>query len=130
MKNIFTSIIIASLFLNSIPVFSQMGLSGVKTIDPLGAGPNNYTNFATAINALNSNGVAVGGVTFNVVSGGTFNEAPLTISISINQPGAANPVVFQNAGITPTINFTGTSLINEAGIKKAVEELGYKLVGQ
>jgi len=116
MKTLFTKqLIIISCLLNSAALFSQLG--GIKTIDPVGFGANNYTSVASAISVLNATGVAVGGVTFNVVSGGVFNEAPITISISINQPSPTRPILIQNAGTTPTINFTGTNLINEAGFK-------------
>lgn len=104
-KNYILSILF--LFLFSTQLFSQLG--GIKTIDPAGSGPNNYLTFTSAFAALNANGVAVGGVTFNVVSGGVFNESPLTLNITSNQPNSGNPILIQNAGVTPTVNITGTS---------------------
>lgn len=114
MKKFYTLLLICfTLF--SQKSFSQ--LSGIKTIDPGGSGSNNYLTFAAAVSALNANGVAVGGVTFNVVSGGVFNETALTINITANKPAAGSPVVIKNAGTTPTINVTASTGTTDAAFK-------------
>ena len=69
-------------------------VGGIKTIDNTGAG--NYISFTAAITDLNTNFVAPGGVTFNVVAGQTFNENPPAITT----PGSiSDPIVFQKSGI-------------------------------
>ena len=94
--------------------FAQLG--GFYTIG--GApGPLNFTTFAAAVTSLNAVGVAAGGATFNVASGAVFNETPLTLSISVNPPNITNQLAFQNAGLTPTINFLGTSSNLDGGFK-------------
>lgn len=82
-------------------------LTGYLTIGPSG----NYTSFTAAINALNTNGVGAGGVTFTV-SNGTYNEnpPPITATGSSTQPVnfvaayGANPVLYASGG-TGTYGF-------------------------
>ena len=80
-------------------------LSGTYTI------PGSYSTIATAVAALNTNGVGSGGAVFNVSAG--YTET-LTASISLNATGTlANPIVFQKSGVgaNPTItSFAGTQL--------------------
>lgn len=75
---------------------SDAQLGGVMTID--NSQPSSATNFSTfkeAADSLNSQGVAFGGVTFQVAAGQTFMEAP----ISLYNIGSANaPVTFEKAG--------------------------------
>ena len=71
-------------------------LSGIKTIDPGGSGPDNYTSFAAAITALNDAGPGPLGVTFNVIPGMTENiTSPLLITATAT---ASNPIIFQKNG--------------------------------
>jgi len=86
-------------------------LTGIKTI---GSG-GNYSTFTAAINALNTNGVGAGGVTFNVTAGATFAERPPAITATGT---ADDPIIFQKSGTgnNPVITPTGTSSSNEAGI--------------
>jgi PKD repeat protein len=72
-------------------------LSGIKTVDPLGAGSDNYLTLKAAVDSLNSRGVGAGGVTFNVVSGFT-ETAPVGGYIITATGTAADPVVFQKNG--------------------------------
>ncbi len=90
--------------LDQMSIYVVNPLSGTKTI---GAG-GDYTTFTAAINALNQNGVAAGGVTFNVTAGSTFTEDVPAIASNIGS-SAANPVVFQKsgAGANPVIKPTG-----------------------
>lgn len=90
---------------------SAQALTGIKTI---GSG-GNYSTFTAAINALNTNGVGAGGVTFNVTAGATFNERPPAITATGTE---TDPIVFQKSGTgnNPVITPTGTGSSNEAGI--------------
>ena len=81
------------LFVISSHLFSQ-ALIGTKTINPVGG---DYLSFTSAVNALNTNGVGTGGVTFLVASGTIYNEAG--ISITTLTASAANPVVFLKNGL-------------------------------
>ncbi|MBI5473305.1 MAG: T9SS type A sorting domain-containing protein [Ignavibacteriae bacterium] len=75
---------------------SHAQLSGTKTIDnTLPTGGNNYASFTDAFAALNTSGVGVGGVTFNVAAGQTFTESPDTLTATGT---AGNPIVFQKSG--------------------------------
>ena len=86
-------VLVATLLANA--SFAQ-ALSGVKTINPVGTGANNYESFHSAIEALNINGVGSGGVTFNIPAGLIFNEKD---SMVITATGtAANPIIFQKTG--------------------------------
>ncbi|WP_400193013.1 T9SS type A sorting domain-containing protein [Hymenobacter sp. B81] len=70
-------------------------LSGTKTIDPAGAGPDNYATVTAAVQALNAGGVGPGGVTFRVKAGATFTE---TIPALTASGTAANPIRFTKDG--------------------------------
>src|SRR6185369_3796370 len=94
-KQIAGAILFFSLIFNA----GAQPLSGNYTI---GLG-GNFANFAAAIASLNTSGVAAPGATFNVLPG-LYNESPLIINIASNLPGATNPLVFQGAGSTPTLN--------------------------
>ncbi|MEI7727736.1 MAG: hypothetical protein WCK09_21700, partial [Bacteroidota bacterium] len=101
-------------FLNAQP------LSGTKTI------PGDYASIQAAIAALNVNGVASGGVIFNVAAGTTETLASATAGkisyacIPANYSSATSPVVFQKsgAGADPLITaFTpGTSATTDGMI--------------
>ncbi|MEA3495112.1 MAG: DUF5011 domain-containing protein [Bacteroidota bacterium] len=86
-----------------------IGLDGIYTIDPSGNG--DFIDFATAISALNTRGVA-GAVTFNVASG-TYNEKveiPEITGVNSNYT-----IQFIGAGKNATkIIFTGNSSGNRA----------------
>ncbi|MBF9220278.1 hypothetical protein [Hymenobacter ruricola] len=93
---------------------AQAQLSGVRTINPLGTGPNNFTTFAAAVTALNASGVAATGVTFNVLAGVVFDETIPAITASGT---AAGPIIFQrggSAGLNPRIQGTGTGATDAA----------------
>jgi hypothetical protein len=86
-------VLVATLLANA--SFAQ-ALSGVKTINPVGTGANNYVTFSSAIDSLNKYGVGSGGVTFNIPAGLIFNEKD---SLVITATGtAANPIIFQKTG--------------------------------
>ncbi len=89
-----TILFMVSLFITS-SLYAQ--LSGVKTIDPAGSGPNNYTSFASAVLDLNANGVGTGGVTFNVAAGATFDEVAV-ITLTTTTTDATKPIIFQASG--------------------------------
>ncbi|KAA9333032.1 T9SS type A sorting domain-containing protein [Hymenobacter busanensis] len=82
-------------------------LSGTKTIDPGGTGPNNYPTVSAAVTALNAGGVGAGGVTFRVKAGTTFTEAIPAITASGT---AANGIRFTRggAGANPVLQTVGT----------------------
>jgi hypothetical protein len=84
-------------------------LRGEKTIDPAGSGPDNYTSFTAAINALNGVGVGQDGVIFNVPAGLTFNEAAAIPALTTTGT-MANPITFQKSGTgnNPLVTIPGT----------------------
>lgn len=88
MKSSIITFIIALLV--SVSSFAQ--LTGIKTI------PGDYPSVAAAIADLNTNGVGIGGVTFNVAAGHieTF-ETAMTGLITASGT-AVNPIVFQKSG--------------------------------
>lgn len=90
---------------------AAQALTGTKTIGTGG----DYSTFTAAINALNSNGVGAGGVTFNVTAGATFAERPPAITATGTE---ADQIIFRKygTGTNPKISPTGTSSSNEAGI--------------
>jgi len=81
------ALLFSSFLLGNIPALAQ--LTGTKVI---GSG-GDYTNFTTAVSALNSLGVGAGGVTFNVKSG-SYNEHIRLGNIS--GASAGNPIIFQS----------------------------------
>ncbi len=90
--------------------------TGIKTIDPLGTGINNYTTLCEAINALNANGTGEGGVVFNIKDNAIFTEnlPALTATGTL-----ANPIIFQrdNSGTArPLLKSTGTSATNDGAV--------------
>jgi hypothetical protein len=71
-------------------------LTGIKTI------PGDYISMASAVSALNANGVGAGGVTFNIASG--YTE---TGNFTITASGTvSNPIVFQKSGAGANPIFT------------------------
>ena len=96
-------------------VFAQSSnaqLTGTKNI------PGNYATLSAAINALNSQGVGTGGVTFNVDAGFTSTEdCPIITATGTS----GNQIIFQKngSGVNPIIKPTGTIATNDAGIKIA-----------
>ena len=94
-------IVFSALIANATP------LTGVKTI---GGSTPDYPTFTGAVSALATNGVGIGGVTFNVRSG-TYNER-FTIN-SITGASQLNPIVFQKESGTVTIASTGGSGSND-----------------
>jgi len=84
-------------------------LSGIKTIDNTQpTAGDNFQNFTDAFEALNTSGVADGGVIFNVAEGQIFSENPPQLIISGTEN---NQIVFQSAtpgDNNPTIKPTGT----------------------
>jgi hypothetical protein len=88
-------------------------LGGVKTIAPAGSGANNYTTFTAAVAALNAQGVAAGGVTFDVAAGAVFDEVIPGITTS-GSPTA--PIIFRKSGsgANPVIQATGSGATDAA----------------
>lgn len=83
-------------------------LLGVKTVNPMGSGADNYLSLSQAISDLNDSWTGPGGVIFNVVAGYTetitapltitatgFADSPITIQKDPSTSGA-NPVVIRN----------------------------------
>ena len=112
MKKLFTFLMsigfIAIVFAQS----SNAQLTGTKNI------PGNYATLSAAINALNSQGVGTGGVTFNVDAGFTSTEdCPIITATGTS----GNQIIFQKngSGVNPIIKPTGTTATNDAGIKIA-----------
>lgn len=90
-------LLVATIIFYVSTAYSQ-GLSGVKTVDPLGAGVDNYTTLKEAIDSLNSKGVGNGGVTFNIVAG--FTETAPAGGYAVTATGTlANPIIFQKNGV-------------------------------
>lgn len=89
---------------------SGLPLRGEKTINPSGSGPDNYTSFTAAINALNSAGVGQNGVNFNVAAGLTFNE-PAILPEIIATGTLENPISFRKSGTgaNPLVTISGTT---------------------
>jgi len=82
-------------------------ISGTKTI------PGDYTSIASAISALNTSGVGIGGVTFNVTAGYTETFSNLNDGLITATGTPVNQVLFQKSGtganpiITAAINGIG-----------------------
>lgn len=96
---------------------SYAQLSGIKTVG--GVSPN-YATISAAITALNSNGVAFGGVTFNIAAGHT--ETSVNLTITTNTGADTSPIVFQKSGTgaNPLITAAaGTSTTVDGVIKIA-----------
>ncbi|MBS1775913.1 MAG: hypothetical protein JSS64_06490, partial [Bacteroidetes bacterium] len=91
---------------NSIPVYINISSfpGGTYTINPSGSGPNNFTSFGAAVNAISC------GITGPVI----FNVAPGTYNEQINLPStigatATNYVRFNGNGATLTSAGTSTN---------------------
>ncbi|MBK8467480.1 MAG: choice-of-anchor J domain-containing protein [Chloracidobacterium sp.] len=84
-------------------------ISGAKTI------PGDYATITAAINDLNANGVAAGGVTYTLTDGATYAEDLPCIQ---SEGTAANPIVFKNSGgVTHAIiSPTGTASALDSGV--------------
>lgn len=86
------------------------GLSGTYTINPAGAGANNFTSFTAAVSALNCGGV-LGPVVFEVANG-TYTEQ---VNFGVI-PGASatNTIVFRSAALNRsavTLTFAPTNTL-------------------
>jgi len=89
-------------------------LTGIKTIDPAGSGPDNYTTFTAAITALNAVDAGSGGVTFNVAANAVFTEAAIMpVIVATGKPGS--PIIFQKSGegANPIVKVPGTSATSD-----------------
>ncbi|MDD3234707.1 MAG: BNR-repeat neuraminidase N-terminal domain-containing protein [Candidatus Cloacimonetes bacterium] len=111
MKHSTLIIVCLTLMLSMFTGIYAQALSGEKTI---GAG-GTYTTFTAAVNALNTNGVGSGGVTFNVLAGSVFSE---NIPIITATGTVDNPIIFQKSGEgnNPRIVPSGTTSSIDAGI--------------
>ncbi len=97
---------------------NAQALTGTKTVDPLGSGPNNYLTLKSAIDSLNTYGVGAGGVTINIVAGHT-ETAPVggyVLGSSVLNPslGSTKNLVIQKSPLTVGANplftaFVGTN---------------------
>ena len=89
--------------------------SGIKTIDPAGAGADNYTTFTDAIEDINLHGVTAAGLTVNVAPDNVYNEDIPPLVASGNSDIAR--IVFQRggAGTNPLIVATGAENCEEDG---------------
>ncbi len=108
------------IFLLSQNAFSQ--LTGIKTI------PGDYTTITSAVNAINTSGVGVGGVTFNIDRG--YTET-ITATISLTATGTvANPIIFQRDPGTSGANPLITSYTGGTGTPATATQDGlWRLVG-
>lgn len=101
-------------------------LLGVKTVNPLGSGENNYLSLSQAIADLNDSWTGPGGVIFNVVAGYTETvTAPLTITAT---GFADSPITIQKDPATTGANPLITR--NDAGIYGAnwVDKIGDSII--
>ncbi|HRF66858.1 MAG TPA: hypothetical protein PK605_05165 [Ignavibacteria bacterium] len=77
-------------------IFSQGNsyaqLTGVKTI------PGTYASITAAITDLNTQGVGIGGVTFNVAAGYTETGVNVVLTCPTNPPSVSKPIIFQKSG--------------------------------
>ena len=112
MKHLAPHLLIGGLLLATAPV-AQAQLSGIKTINPAGTGANNYLTFGAAVTALNTSGVAAGGVTFNVQAGAVFDEVVPSLTASGTATG---PIIFQKTtgAVNPKIQGAGTGAADAA----------------
>ncbi len=104
---------IAIVFCLHLGGFSQ--LSGIKTI------PGTYPTFVAAVAALNAQGVAIGGVEFQIAAGYVEqNVLNVTINPTSNRPSKLRPVVFKKQGVGSDplfVSGAGTSQFTDAMIK-------------
>ena len=123
MKNLLASIkLIFTFILLSISpdIFAQ--LTGIKTI------PGDYATVSSAVTALNSSGVGVGGVTFNVAA--NYTET-ISATISITATGiASNPIVFQKDPLGVGANPLITAYTSGVGTPAtAVQDGIWRMIG-
>lgn len=99
-KNVFLTFafVIGAMVLSPNQSFAQ--INGVKTI------PGDYATFTLAVAALNSQGVGIGGVTFDIAAGHTELGVKATLRIPNNPPNAYRPLVFRKAGVGANPLFT------------------------
>jgi hypothetical protein len=117
MKTIYQKGLFLLLIYCSIAVVNGQPLTGTKTVG--GSSPD-YATLSSAIDALNTNGVAVGGVTFNIASGHT--ETMVNKTITTTSGAAGSEIVFQKngSGANPLITAgVGTSTALDGIIKIA-----------
>jgi len=74
-------------------------LTGTKTI------PGDYASITAAILDLNTQGVGIGGVTFNVAAGYTETGVNVVLTCPVNPPSVSRPIIFQKsgAGVNPLL---------------------------
>jgi trimeric autotransporter adhesin len=98
-----------------ISTFCYGQISGLKTVG--GISPD-YLTLSAAIADLNSNGVAFGGVTFNIAAGHTETAANLIITTTTGAD--TSPIVFQKSGIgaNPLITASAGTSTSADGIIK------------
>jgi hypothetical protein len=117
MKNfLFKSFVCIVLVFISTIVTAQP-ITGIKTVG--GINPD-YANIHAAINALNTNGTAFGGVIFDIAAGHT--EIALNITLTTTTGTDTSQIVFRKVGIGPNpliVAGTGTSTTVDAVIKIA-----------
>ena len=113
MKKLYILVLTFFILFTSLTSISQP-LNGIKTIDPGGQGPNDYTSFGAAISALTNNGVN-GPVVFEVVSN-NFNEQisiPAITGVSstntitfVSQSGNKANVILSYSASSSSANYT------------------------
>lgn len=90
--------------------------TGTYTIDPSGSGPNNFTSFKAAAEALNCGGVD-GTVEFNVAAT-TFNNDEFKL-VFVKGLSSANTITLKGAGVGSTVithpNTYGSAVISLTG---------------
>jgi hypothetical protein len=96
-------------------------LVGSKTI------PGSYASVSAAIADLNTQGVGLGGVTFNIAPGYTETLTASPLSITTVTGSAANPIVFQKGtggGANPVITaYTGGTGTNATAVPDGIWNL-------
>lgn len=92
MKKISTAFLLALFFLLLLNGRTSAQLTGTKTI------PGDYTSITAAITDLNTQGVGLGGVTFNVAAGYTETNVNVVLTCTTNPPSVSKPITFQKSG--------------------------------
>lgn len=117
MRKIYLFIFVLLCGIFSAQISRGQTLSGIKTIDPLGSGQNNYTSLSAAIADLNTNGVGNGGVTFNIVA--SFTEtAPIGGYKIIATGTQTNQIIFNgNGAVITASNALNVGDLNDGIIK-------------
>jgi trimeric autotransporter adhesin len=93
MKTVLQKSLFIVLIICSFTVAKGQALTGIKTVG--GTSPD-YTSLSNAIDALNINGVGIGGVIFNIAAGHTETMANKIITTTSGSAG--NEIVFQKSG--------------------------------